>query len=140
MTTSFDPIQILQERTTTWEGVRAQDYRYGGTEFTLGTREIGHVSPDGLVAVVLNQTLRDQLIKEGKAAPHPIYPDSAWVSCAMHTRADLHRALWLLQVAYLYQRICHAPSTLRDDLVESLRGLNLSAELRAAFNALLPAL
>ncbi len=49
-------IQGAQEQITAtvtkWEGVSAHPHRFGGTEYVLGRREIGHVHGDHIVPSV----------------------------------------------------------------------------------------
>ncbi|MFH5183788.1 luciferase family protein [Paenibacillus sp. TAB 01] len=51
-----------------------------GVEFQLNDAEIGHLHDNCLFDLLLPKSERDRWIKEGKARPHPIYPDSGWVS------------------------------------------------------------
>jgi hypothetical protein len=36
---------------TAWDGITAQPHRFGGLEYMLGTREIGHIHGDHLVDI-----------------------------------------------------------------------------------------
>ena len=55
-----------------WDGVSAHPHRFGGTEYRLDEREIGHIHGERLVDVPLTKKARDQAILEGKAEPHHI--------------------------------------------------------------------
>src|SRR5260370_10762855 len=74
-----------------WPGITSQPHRFGGTEYCLGRREIGHVHGDSLVDIPFPKTVRHELVPGGGAEPHHILPA---VGCArIHPCqiADLHR-------------------------------------------------
>lgn len=85
---------------TAWPGVTAQPHRFGGTEYRLGTREIGHVHGDRLVDVPFPTTVRHEVVAAGEAEPHHLLPASGWVSLWLREPADLDRALALLRRSY----------------------------------------
>jgi hypothetical protein len=57
-----------------WEGVVASPHRFGGTEFTLGKRELGHIHEDYQADIVFPMAVRNRLITEGRAEPRHILP------------------------------------------------------------------
>src|SRR5258708_34573291 len=63
-----------------WSGITSQPHRFGGTEYRLGRREIGHVPGDSLVDIPFPKTVRNELVTAGRAEPHHILLDSGWVS------------------------------------------------------------
>jgi len=83
-----------------WPGIGAHPHRFGGTEYRLGTREIGHVHGDDLLDVPFPKKVRDQVIAEGRAQPHHILPESGWVSFYLRQEADVERAIALLRESY----------------------------------------
>jgi len=44
-----------------WSGITSQPHRFGGTEYCLGRREIGHVHGDSLVDIPFPKTVRNEL-------------------------------------------------------------------------------
>jgi hypothetical protein len=84
----------------TWLGVDAQPHRFGGVEFRLGRREIGHVHGDWLVDIPFPSRVRDELVAAGLAETHHILPDSGWVSFYLHEEGDVERAIDLLRRSY----------------------------------------
>jgi hypothetical protein len=90
----------LAREVQSWPGVQAVTHRFGGTEFRLARGEIGHVHVGGLVDVPFPRRVRDELIREGRACPHHVLPDSGWVSYRVRTREDLPGALALLRLNY----------------------------------------
>lgn len=85
---------------TGWEGVSVSPHRFGGTEFRLGRREIGHVHGNRLVDIPFPSRVRDALVEAGEAAPHHLLPDTGWVSIYLHEPADVERAIALLYRSY----------------------------------------
>lgn len=77
-------------------GVTAGPHRFGGTEYRIGRREIGHVHGDALVDVPFTKNVREELVAAGRAERHHILPDSGWVSVYLREAADVDRAIELL--------------------------------------------
>ena len=59
-----------------WEGVTIGPHRYGGKEFCLGKRELGHIHGDRLVDIPFPKSVRDEVVAAGDAEPHHILPES----------------------------------------------------------------
>ncbi len=83
-----------------WSGVAAQPHRFGGTEYRLRRREIGHVHGDSLVDIPFPKKLRDELVATGRAEPHHVLPDSGWVSIYLRQASDVERAVELLHLSF----------------------------------------
>jgi len=83
-----------------WSGITAQPHRFGGTEYRLGRREIGHVHGDRLVDIPFPKKLRDELVATGRAEPHHILPESGWVSIYLRQDHDVERAIELLHLSF----------------------------------------
>src|SRR4029453_2571056 len=77
------------------EGVTSGPQRYGGVEFMLGSREIGHIHGDSLVDVPLPKRIRDELVTERQAEPHHVLPKSGWISVYLNEPGDVERAIWI---------------------------------------------
>ena len=81
-------------------GVIPGPHRFGGTEYHVERREIGHVHGNSLVDIPFPKTVREELVAAGKAEPHHILPDSGWVSVWLREAADVDRAVELLQMSF----------------------------------------
>src|SRR5512140_764237 len=90
----------IKQTVLSWEGMEARPHRFGGTEYRLGTREIGHSHGDHLVDIPFPRRLRDELVSSGQAEPHHILPETGWVSFHIRQEADVPRAVALLQRSY----------------------------------------
>ncbi len=97
----------IKETVTRWEGVNAAPHRFGGVEYRLGTREIGHVHGDQLVDIPFPKRVRDEIVASGAAKPHHILPETGWVSFYIRDEADVAQAVSLLQRSYEIARNQH---------------------------------
>jgi predicted DNA-binding protein (MmcQ/YjbR family) len=84
----------------TWEGMESHPHRFGGTEFRIGKREIGHLHGDSLVDIPFPKKIRDEIVAAGEASPHHILPESGWVSFYLKEDGDVEKAIDLLQRSY----------------------------------------
>src|ERR1700751_5050733 len=84
----------------TCSGITAQPHRFGGMEYRLGRREIGHVHTDHLVDIPFPKKVRDELVATGRAEPHHILPQSGWVSIFLRQVSDMERAIELLHLSF----------------------------------------
>jgi hypothetical protein len=91
--------RIVRE-VTRWEGVVASPHRFGGTEFKLGKRELGHIHEDYQADIVFPVAVRDRLITEGRAEPHHILPKSGWITFRFRREADIELAVELFRLSY----------------------------------------
>lgn len=98
------PVHGAKEQITqtilTWEGVTIHPHRFGGTEYRLGRREIGHIHGDYLVDIPFPKKVRDELVIAGRAEPHHILPESGWISFYLRQPADVERAIDLFRQSF----------------------------------------
>ena len=90
----------ISEKVTSWPGVTAQPHRFGGVEYGIGKREIGHIHGDHLVDIPFPKRVRDELVAAGRALPHHILPETGWVSFYLRQEADVEQAIALLRESY----------------------------------------
>jgi hypothetical protein len=83
-----------------WEEIAHAPHRFGGVEFRVGHREVGHVHGDSLVDIPFPLPVRDEVVESGAAAPHHILPKSGWVSIYLRNPSDVARAIQLLRRSY----------------------------------------
>ncbi len=82
-----------------WEGVTMHEHRFGGVEFRLNRRELGHLH--GHIAdLPLPRRVRDELIADGRARPHHVLPDSGWVTTPTRTPEEVANAVGLFELSY----------------------------------------
>jgi hypothetical protein len=97
-----------------WEGVQMAPHRFGGVEFRLGRREVGHIHGDSLVDIPFPKRVRDEIVAAHEADPHHILPNSGWVSLFLRTEDDVDRAIRLLERSFLLAQAHHALVAERD--------------------------
>lgn len=92
--------QSITKAVTSWKGVTSQPHRFGGVEYVIGKREIGHVHGDHLVDIPFPKRVRDEIVAAGRAQPHHILPETGWVSFYMRRESDVEQAIALLKQSY----------------------------------------
>ena len=90
----------ITKAVTSWEGVTAYPHRFGGVEYAIGKREIGHIHGDHLVDIPFPKKVRNEIIVAGRAQPHHILPKSGWVSFYLREEEDIEKAIALLRESF----------------------------------------
>jgi len=90
----------IQNAVLSWPGVTAHPHRFGGYEYRLGRREIGHIHGDHLVDIPFPTRVRNEVVAAGRAEPHHVLPDSGWVSLFLRQAADVDQAIDLLRLSF----------------------------------------
>ena len=83
-----------------WDGVTVSPHRFGGVEFRVGRRELGHVHGDRLADLPFPIAIRRELVAAGRAEPHHILPQSGWISLWIRHDADVDTAIELFRLNY----------------------------------------
>ena len=71
--------ETINRTVKTWERVTSAPHRFGGVEYAIGKREIGHIHGDNLVDIPFPKKIRDEIVQAGDALPHHILPGTGWV-------------------------------------------------------------
>src|SRR3954469_770919 len=90
----------IEREVGSWDGVTVSAHRYGGLEFRVGRRELGHIHGDRLADLPFPIAIRRQLVDAGRAEPHHILPQSGWVSVWMRKPADADLVIELFRLNY----------------------------------------
>ena len=91
---------LITNAVTSWAGVTVAPHRFGGVEYVIGRREIGHIHGDQLVDIPFPKKVRDEIVAAGRAQPHHILPDTGWVSFYLREENDVEKAVTLLHESY----------------------------------------
>jgi len=83
-----------------WPGVTAGPHRFGGIEFRLGKRELGHLHGNAWADIPFPKAIRNALIQAGEAQPHHVLPESGWVTLPIRSAADVSKVIDLLPRSY----------------------------------------
>ena len=90
----------ITDAVTSWPGVTSHPHRFGGVEYVIGKREIGHIHGDHLVDIPFPKKVRDEIVAAGRAQPHHVLPETGWVSFYIRTEEDVEKAIVLLHESY----------------------------------------
>ena len=92
-------MERVREAVGSWEGVTTHSHRFGGIEFRLGRRELGHLHR-AIADLPFPRRIRDDLVAAGRARPHHILPESGWITVPMRTDADVANVIELFRQNY----------------------------------------
>ncbi len=91
---------LITQTLLSWEGVSTSPHRFGGVEYLLGTRELGHIHGDYLVDIPFPKKVRDEIVSAKLAEPHHILPETGWISFYLREDGDIQKAIELLHRSY----------------------------------------
>jgi hypothetical protein len=93
---------VIRAAVASWTGTRDTPHRFGGVEFLIGEREIGHLHGDRLLDVPFPRAVHDELIATsgGRVHPHHVLPDSGWISFRLSEDGDVDQAIAILRRSY----------------------------------------
>lgn len=94
------PNERIRREVLAWPGVVEAAHRFGGVEFRLGRREIGHLHGDRLADLPFPVRVRAELVREGRARPHHVLPESGWVNYPIGGAEDVPGAIELFRLSY----------------------------------------
>jgi Family of unknown function (DUF5519) len=97
---SSRPGERIAAEVESWPGVTSGAHRFGGLEFRLGRRELGHLHGDRFADLAFPRRIRDELVASGKARPHHVLPDSGWVTVPIASPEDVDDLIDLFRLAY----------------------------------------
>ena len=97
-----ETVERLIDEVGSWPGVTTGDHRFGGTEWRVGPREIGHVHGWGMLDVAYLRALRDALIAAGQTGVHHLLDQSGWTTFYLEGADDYDHARRLVRLSYLY--------------------------------------
>jgi len=92
-------IEAVRAAVASWQGVTTQEHRFGGIEFRLGRRELGHLH-GSIADLPFPRRVRNELVAAGRAWPHHVLPDSGWVTVPMRTVLEVAAVIELFRQNY----------------------------------------
>jgi hypothetical protein len=90
----------IRTEVASWPDVTVIPHRFGGVEFRVGRRELGHLHGGHLADLPFPRRIRDEMIAAGRADPHHVLPDTGWVSFRIRSADDVDRAIALFRLNY----------------------------------------
>jgi Family of unknown function (DUF5519) len=106
-----------------WAGVSQHEHRFGGVEFRLGKRELGHIHPAtsqnaGWADFPFTARIREMLIETGRVTPHK-FGVAGWVSRDINDPAEV---VELFRLSYERAQVARAVRASRKQLGEPVGG------------------
>jgi hypothetical protein len=92
--------EIIERELLSWPDVTVGQHRFGGREFRVGKRELGHLHGSAVADLPFPRAIRDELVSGGKVSPHHHLPNSGWVSFYFRSEEDIPAALALFRRNY----------------------------------------
>jgi Family of unknown function (DUF5519) len=94
-------LEKIKKEILSWPNVTAEQHKFGGIEFRINKREIGHIHGDRLADLPFPLKTRDDLVDSGRASPHHVMPQSGWVSYWIEkSEEDLPAIIRLFRLRY----------------------------------------
>jgi hypothetical protein len=90
----------IEAEVGSWDGVTVHPHRFGGVEFRLGKRELGHLHQTW-ADLPFTSGIREMLVETGRAMPHRAGVNG-WVS------VDLEDAVELFRLSYERAQVARA--------------------------------
>ena len=73
-------IEGIKKEILSWPNVTAEPHRFGGIEFRLNKREMGHIHGERVADLPFPMKTRNELVNSDRVSPHHVLPQSGWVS------------------------------------------------------------
>ena len=73
-------LDTIKKELLSWPYVTAEPHRFGGLEFRLNKREMGHIHGDRVADLPFSIDVRNKLVNSGRVSAHHFLPQSGWVS------------------------------------------------------------
>ena len=90
-------IENIEKELLSWPYVTAETHIFGGIEFRINKREMGHIHYKLLVVdLPFPMNVRNELVNSGHASRHHVLPQSGWVKYWLR-----EKKIFLLLLTYL---------------------------------------
>lgn len=113
-----DNAERIEAEVGSWDGVSVHEHRFGGIEFRLGRRELGHLHGGRWADLRFQKPVRDMLVETGRAQPHHVLPETGWVSKPILGEDDVAETIELFRLGYERARVALELRASRDQLGE----------------------
>lgn len=100
MTRTRSTAEQITETVGSWPDVEVGPHRFGGVEFKVGRRELGHLHGDRIADLPFPRRVRDELVADGRARPHHVLPGTGWVTVSIAEPDEAERVIELFRMAY----------------------------------------
>ena len=95
-------LESIRKEILSWPDVTSEPHRFGGIEFRINKREMGHIHGNRLADLPFPMKIRDELVNSRSVSPHHILPKSGWVSYWIKGEQDIPFVIELFKMRYNY--------------------------------------
>jgi MFS family permease len=113
--------EAIKREILSWPGVTAQPHRFGGIDFRVGAKEMGHLHGENMVDLpvpldaalascnkLMGEPMQDGAREGSLLPPHDAYPESKWINYWIRGEDDVPRVIAIFRVQY--ERLTKAKS------------------------------
>ena len=93
-------LERIKRELLSWPEVTSEPHRFGGIEFRLNKRELGHMHGDRVADLPFSMNVRNKLVDSDRACAHHILPQSGWVSYWIKGEEDIPNVIELFKIKY----------------------------------------
>lgn len=97
---SIDVFDRVSSEVMSWPGVTSQPHRFGGVEFDVNKRQMGHMHSGRFADLPFPMSVRNELVKSGTALPHHVLPHSGWVTFLINDKKDVDSLIKMFRMQY----------------------------------------
>lgn len=90
----------VKQELLSWPGVTSGTHQFGGVEFRINGREMGHMHGSSWADLPFPMSERNELVKTGRAQPHHVLPESGWVTFYIKSEQDVDALIELFRTQY----------------------------------------
>ena len=90
----------IEDEVLSWNEISLRMHKYGGIQFDINKREIGHIHGNGLLDILFSREDKTRFLEGGRVQEHHVFKNSGWVSLYIRTREDKDLAIGLLRYSY----------------------------------------
>ena len=93
-------IEGIKKEIISWPNVTAEPHRFGGIEFRLNKREMGHIHGEHVADLPFPMKTRNELVNSDRVSPHHVLQQSGWVSYWIKGEQDIPAVIELFKKRY----------------------------------------
>jgi len=109
-------IEIIEKEILSWPYVTVGSHRFGGIEFRLNKKEMGHIYSEGLADIPFPMKIRDELVNSGFVKPHHVLPQSGWISYWFHNSGENEDVATVIELFKLRYKLLKPKAQIKSDI------------------------
>ena len=97
----IDYTDDIEQVVLSWEGTSVRNHKFGGLQFDVNSKEMGHIHGNGLLDVLFSREIKNKLMQEGRVQDHHVFKNSGWISFLILNEEEKKYAIRILRESYL---------------------------------------